>query len=410
MKARMFFLGAALCAVVMASCSQGASSPTHSARSTSTSSVPHISPATTTPPPPASSTTTTTQPSPPTQLVEDLTWVSATHGWALVDTPNCGQPTCTAVLTTTDGGAAWSQVGTIAATSTVCEGCGTPGVTHIRFANDLDGYAFDPSLFVTTDGGVTWSQESGPFVAALEPAGTNVMRVSFPSTGCPGPCNIDVQEAPAGSSAWRTIGGPYQGDAVQFVRQGTGDAYLALFGHTAGGAESAHTTLMITRNGGTTWSVRADPCGDVGGTEYDTTAIAAAPSSVVTALCSERGGTQRAYVAVSTDGGADFVSRPLVAVADPFDVIAATSATSLFLGTGPSASTGLAHWTLLASSDGGQTWHQAATQTGTVGPYFPSQGFLGFENTAVGRWVGYPYDIWETNDGGSTWVNQPVGT
>ena len=121
------------------------------------------------------------------------------HGWALVGQGTCGQTTCADVLTTTDGGSVWHQIGSIAATLSDCVGCGTPGVSHIRFANDLDGYAFGPDLFVTTDGGVTWSQENGPYVAALEPAGGTVMRVAYTETGCPGPCDLTIQTAPAGS-------------------------------------------------------------------------------------------------------------------------------------------------------------------------------------------------------------------
>jgi photosystem II stability/assembly factor-like uncharacterized protein len=405
--ARGPLLGLALAAVALASCSGAASSPTRSAHQSSTTSAPTTSTlgttSTTLPP-----TTTTTTPAPsPTQLVEDLTWVSDTHGWALVDTPNCGQSTCTEVLTTTDGGTAWSQIGTIAASSSLCTGCGTLDVTHIRFANDLDGYAFDPNLFVTTDGGTTWSQESGPFVEAVEPAGADVMRVSYSHSGCPGPCDLTIQEAPAGASNWDTVNGPIQGDAVQLVRQGADNAYVAVFQNPAGGAGSAHAMLMISHNGGTSWTDRADPCGVVGGNEYDTSAIAAAPSSVVTILCSERGGTQRSFVAVSTNGGTTFTSQPLVAPADTFTNIAATSAVSVFLGgTAPATGAESAQWVLLASTDGGQSWQQVASQTGQAEQYFPGASFLGFESATVGRWVGYPYDIWETTDGGSTWVRQ----
>src|ERR1700677_1529766 len=225
---------------LLAACTR-ASPPSHATgRSNATPTTAANAVPTTTAPP----TTTTTRPpvapttevAPPVPEVEDLTWVSDTHGWALVGQGTCGQTTCADVLTTTDGGSVWHQIGSIAATLSDCVGCGTPGVSHIRFANDLDGYAFGPDLFVTTDGGITWSQENGPYVAALEPAGGTVMRVAYTGTGCPGPCDLTVQTAPAGTDGRRSPTKPCQADAVHLVRQGPDDAYVAVFENPAGGA------------------------------------------------------------------------------------------------------------------------------------------------------------------------------
>jgi photosystem II stability/assembly factor-like uncharacterized protein len=405
----------ALVALVASSCA--AAVPSHSAappkghgRSAIT---PHGTPsshpsstAPTTPPPPTTS--TTVPPAPPGTLVEDLTWVSDIHGWALVDVENCGQPNCTEVLTTIDGGVVWSKIGSIAASSSSCTGCAVLGVTHIRFANDLDGYAFDPDLFITTDGGQTWTRQIGPFVAALEPAGPDVMRVAFTETGCPGPCDLTVQSAPVASATWHSLTAPLPADGVQLVRQGVDDAYVALYKNPAGGVEDAHATLMVSHDDGATWNVRPDPCWDVGGEEYDTTAIAAAPQSVLAVLCRDRMQGQNAFVAVSTDGGAEFATRPLVPGSAMLGTLAATSATTLFVGTSAFVGTGSTEWVLLASSDGGQSWRQVAEETGEVASDFPAASFLGFESARAGRWVGYPYDIWETTDGGNTWTRQPV--
>jgi photosystem II stability/assembly factor-like uncharacterized protein len=340
-------------------------------------------------------------------VVDDLTWISPSHGWALVDDGRCGQGTGTEVLTTTNGGAAWTPVGSIAARSGNCSGAGLVGVSHIRFANDLDGYAFGLQLYVTTDGGATWTQQNGPYVTALEPAGTNVMRISFTHTGCPGPCDFAVQSAPAGSDAWQSLTAPFSGDAVQLVRQG-GDAYVAVFGNPAGGAGDAHTTLMMSQDGGVTWGERADPCDDVGGDEYDTVAISAAPQSVLVALCRDRFEARRAYVAVSTDSGAVFAGQSVVSEPVFLGTIAATSASTVFLGTAGSQGTGSAQWVLLVSTDGGSSWRTVVHETGQAQPYFPADPFLGFENATVGRWVGNPHHLWETTDGGVHWVEQAI--
>jgi hypothetical protein len=341
-----------------------------------------------------------------TPLVEDLTWISAETGWALVDEEGCGRPLCTAVLKTADGGATWTPLAWIPACASQCS-YDVAEVTHLRFANADDGYAFGPDLFVTTDGGETWSPESGPYVLALEPAGSDVLRVSFSSSGCPGPCDLRIEQATAGSDVWRTLDGPFQGDAVQLVRQGLSDADVAIFENPAGGAGSAHGTLLTSVDGGWQWQTRPDPCGTVGGNEYDMVALAAAPGSVLGALCTERGGTGQ-FVAISTDGGSVFLPTLMVGAvkgkAEQFDQIAMTSASNLFLGTGGLYGTGRVEYQLISSTDGGSTWQVAIAASGEAQLNYPSGGFLGFENPSVGRWVGDPLSIWQTSDGGRTWT------
>jgi photosystem II stability/assembly factor-like uncharacterized protein len=394
----------AVLAILLSSCTGTGPARGHSAS-------PATAPRSATP----STTTTTTPPPtgtpPPVPLVEDLTWVSNSHGWALVDQPKCGQPTCLKVLTTTDGGTTWSQIGSIATTASECAGCGGPSVSSIRFANDLDGYAFGPALFVTTDGGVTWTWQDGPFVAALEPAGSNVMRIAYTQTGCPGPCDLTIQSAPAGGTAWTTLHAPIQGDAVQLVRQGTADAYVATFENPAGGAQDEHGTLTISRNGGTTWSTRPDPCGEVDGAEYDTAAIAAASPSVLAVLCRDRMQPQNMSLALSSDGGTSFTMGPLIPGAPlaAVDQLAATSASAVFLGFSTPVGTGTTQYSLLASDDGGRSWYQSTSETGEeVGTSPPPGTFLGFESAAVGRWVVAGNDLWQTTDGGAQWVQEPA--
>jgi hypothetical protein len=389
-------------AVLVAACT-GTSPPSHATGRSSATPTTTAPPTTTTTQPPGAP---TTQVAPPGPLVEDLTWVSDTHGWALVGQGTCGQTACADVLTTTDGGSVWNQIGSIAATLSDCVGCGTPGVSHIRFANDLDGYAFGPDLFVTTDGGITWSQEDGPYVAALEPAGGTIMRVAYNGTGCPGPCDLTIQTAPAGADVWRSLTTPFQGDAVQLVRQGLDDAYVAVFENPAGGAGSAHATLMISDDDGATWSTRADPCVDVGGDEYDTAALAAAPGPALAVLCQDRFQQLNVYVAVSLDGGAQFVQRPLIPAVSGSEELAMTSASSIFVAFSSSPGTGTTQYILLSSADGGGSWQQAASDTeeSAGNPPPPDSTFLGFESSLVGRWVVGGDILWQTADGGGQWV------
>src|SRR5205814_3094716 len=71
----------------------------------------------------------------------------------------CGQKSCAVVLRTTDGGVTWSKVGAFNAPVTLED---QAGVTEIRFADDLHGWAFEPGLYATSDGGVTWERQRPP--------------------------------------------------------------------------------------------------------------------------------------------------------------------------------------------------------------------------------------------------------
>jgi len=290
-------------------------------------------------------------------------------------------------------------------TGTCVTDCG-PQAFNIRFGNDNDGYAFSPSLFVTTNGGRTWVPEQGPQVVALEIAGLSVIRISSSHGGCPGPCDLVVEEAPLGSSSWKelyTI--PIGASRVQLVRQGPNDVYVAVFRNPAGGAEDEQTTLFISHDGGATWSERADPCGYSGSAENDTEAMSAAPDDVIAVLCSSRFGGPD-FVDISSDGGKTFGSTTSLPGNVGFQLIAVTNAENIFVATGPN---GGGQQVLEASHDAGRHWNQAASDTGQAGGYVsPTVGFLGFESPDVGRWIGSPTDIWTTTDGGATWSARPI--
>jgi len=355
-----------------------------------------------------STTSTTVALQPPSQgVTADLTWVSETHGWALVGQSGC--QLTSEVLTTTNSGTSWSEVGSLPSKATAIASCNQddPQTFNIRFGNDIDGYAFNPDLFVTTDGGRSWVQEDGPQVAALEIAGSDVIRISYTKTGCPGPCDPLVEEAPIGSSLWRLLYViPVQGGRVQLVRQGPNDVYVAVYRNPAGGGQNEQTALLVSHDGGVTWSQRADPCGYSGSAENDTEDLAAAPDGVVAVLCFPRlGGPD--FVAISSDGGTAFGATASLPGNVGFQLIAVTNARNVFVATGPN---GGGQQVLEASHDAGDHWNQAASETGQqAGSYVsPTAGFLGFESPEVGRWIGSPTNIWTTTDGGATWSALPI--
>ncbi len=351
-------------------------------------------------------TTPTTSSSPSQEIVDDLTWVSDTHGWALMSPSGCERLCTSDVLTTVNGGASWSQVGTLPLTGPCVTDCG-PQAFNIRFGNDNDGYAFSPGLFVTSDGGRTWLPVQGPQVVALEIIGSSAIRISSTYAGCPGPCGLRLEEAAIGSSSWRQLYAiPVQSASrVQLVRQGPDDVYVAVFQNPAGGAQDEQTNLFISHDGGITWRERSDPCGYIGSTENDTEAVSAAPDGVLVALCFPRPGGQD-FVVISSDAGKTFRSTTPLPGREGFQLIATTSIDDVFVSTGPN---GGGPQLLEASFDGGGHWTQSAIGTGRTGLYLsPTAGFLGFESSSVGRWIGSPSDIWTTINGGSTWFARPI--
>jgi hypothetical protein len=324
--------------------------------------------------------------------VLDLTFVSDDEGWALASARCLLDYTkrCTALLHSTDGEHWTSMPGATFNVPGVSAGCSIESpncVTNLRFANTDVGYAFGPSAFyMTADGGQTWRQQQGGAVA-LETFDQNVIRVTSTGTGCPMWCNVQVETSGIRSTTWMPVklGGSIPGFGVELSR-GARDSYLLFPGHIAGGETRATAVLYRSTDDGRNWTVSPEPCPQTT-RENDGAAIAAAPDGRVSVLCTVRG-TNRWYVATSTDHGADFTARPgVVPPAAAGNLLTGDPATVLI-----AANDGTA-----LSTDGGATWQPVADVTGQV-------TFAGFESKQVGRLVTENRVIWTTRDGGRTWT------
>ena len=348
----------------------------------------------------------------------DLTWISDQHGWALFAAP-CGRELCPRLATTTDGGRTWTalpaplgRVGPNGAAGCARLGC----VSHVRFATATVGYLFGPALFQTNDGGRSWRRVPSRPVESLEPSAGTVVRLVYDHTGCPGPCNRTVQETTGGSASWNTVlripaAAAAGGAAAQLVRQGTSVVYVLMYGHVAGGAGQAHTVILRSADGGTTWQQLADPCPGTGLDEHDTSGLAAAPGGFAAVLCPPRDPTGTTFVRTSTDNGSSWGPPHPVpgGTGDQLDLIAAASAAHLMLATSGATGQGPARYELLASTDGGLHWSTRVTGTVQLDPSAPGATFLGFEDARVGRWIGDARDIWTTGDAGHHWVRRAWG-
>jgi photosystem II stability/assembly factor-like uncharacterized protein len=322
----------------------------------------------------------------------DLTFASENEGWALA-AADClsGPGRCTALLHTTDGTSWTSMAGARFNVPGVTGGCGYPCVTDIRFADPDVGYAFGPHAFLMTkDGGASWTRESGGalFVETLD---HNVIRVTGDPSGCPGPCNVQVETAAIGSTTW-TSGelGPLSGAALSFSRGGS-DAYLLVERNPAAGANDATSTLYRSGDDGRSWTTVGEPCPQLSG-EVDSFAVAGAPYGRVSVLCVVRSAAQRSFVATSTDHGANFTAQPGTIPISVPDQLTGDPTTVLVV-----ARDGLAR-----STDGGRSWTAVPDVQGRV-------TFVGFESPTVGRAVTDQHTIWTTRDGGRTWRPKALG-
>jgi photosystem II stability/assembly factor-like uncharacterized protein len=344
---------------------------------------------------------------PKPSFVVDLTWISDRSGWALSGR-HCGSKLCPELARTRDGGRTWRRLpdppGSLDARS------------HVRFANASDGYLFGPALFVTHDGGRTWTRETSPPVESLEPSGGSVVRLVYDHTGCPGPCNRTVQEAPAGSAAWRTLvrlgipAADSREPAAQVIRGGGGLVYVPIYGSLAAGAGTQHTILFRSRDGGGSWSRLRDPCAGRRRGVHDAVSVAAAPGGVLVALCVPRmAGPGGRFALVSTNAGSTWSAhRPVPG--SPW-LVAAASAAHLVVADGPISGEGKHTYRLAASADAGRHWRNVVTDRERLDPAAPGSAFLGFEDARVGRWVGWERTIWTTHDAGLHWARSlfPAG-
>jgi hypothetical protein len=338
----------------------------------------------------------------------DLTWISNDEGWALGAAP-CSSPPCTSIAHTRDGGRTW--VGSPAPKAylqndpTTAPQCSSTVrcVKGLRFADANIGYAFGvSSLWISTDGGRTWSLRSTDTTDALEIVHGTAVRVTHPGTGCPPGCTYGVQSTSVGSTSWQSPSTvAVLGDGAALAAEGS-NRYVAAFGHTAGGAEDAHTKFARSTDGGAHWSSFADPCGTApSGNEADATAISAAPGGFLAVGCTARMAGEAGFAVLSADAGATFGPHRggLLSAVPPdgehVDAIkAATGQRMAVLVTGGGSSS------ITVTNDTGADWTVTHTEAApnTANPY------LGFEDPTTGRAVISPRTVLTTTDGGGHWT------
>ena len=328
---------------------------------------------------------------------QSLSWVSPTRGWILGTAP-CASSTCTTVVGTSDGGGTWTTLGSMSAPLMLETDA---GVTEIRFADDLHGWAFGPALWATRDGGATWKKQrlpgGGHRVLALAGDADAVYSVVSP-------CRINhVCHEPA--TLWRTTAGGGTWTQVPVTLPVSSYAALAVRGAVAYAAvqsgELDPDVLDVTVDG-QTWSARPDPC-DKSNNEF-LTDVAPVSDTKVAILCVANIGFSQAEKRVLRSNDTGQTTSP--AGSPPRDGITSE------LAAAPNGTLAVTSWGAAGSwiyrNAGGQTW----TTSESLNDFGQGWNDVAFTTNEVGFVVhgpaavypgNRPGELWKTQDGGLTW-------
>jgi hypothetical protein len=272
-------------------------------------------------------------PVPPGFRPVSMTFVSASQGWVLGTAPCAHQP-CTSVVRTTDGR---SWVGIPAPRFPLAPWAGQRGLSSLRFADPLDGFAFGSQLWMTHNGGATWHHVRLPGrIGDLETSAGVVYAAVMSKRG-----TVTVYTSPAGGGRWIPVPGLPAG-VPGYAALGTvtlhGTAAWIILGNQ----------LYATRAG---WSWAEEPvrCAR----DYQMASAGAFSARRVTLLCvgGPAAGSASKILYSSRDGGARFrrAGRP-PAGGDQLDLLAQPVARHIFIATSSGAT-----W-LDVSGNGGRTW------------------------------------------------------
>jgi hypothetical protein len=304
--------------------------------------------------------------------------------WWMLGTARClkGSGTCGAIVRTTDGGSRFAGIPS--------PPVGANDVTQVRFANALDGYAFDPELWETTNGGTSWARVATPGpVAELEVADGEAYALTCPA-GFAKCRAMDLVRAPVASLHWRKASTPVTlGYGAQFAVSGP-NLYLL-------SGNEPPLVLLYSADKATRFSRRIDPCfPGLGGR----VTAAADGSPALWAACPT--GTM-AEVKLSANGARSWlVGTPGGAFPNSVG-IAAASASDALVWPGPETSGSIA--TLDRTANGGKSY-SAVISTSS----FSTVVWAGFSDPArayaliqKGSSPDTTTQLYESSDGGVAW-------
>jgi len=321
-----------------------------------------------------------------------ITFTSPDVGWVLGTAPCPAEP-CTSIARTLDGGRSWVGIPAPRAPYVAApQGSDPAGVSGLRMADPLNGWAFGPDLWSTHDGGGSWQKVALPGLAAgsevwaLETAGGLVHAAVYD-----GDSHVRIASSPVASDEWQLApvqlevgAGPVP--SAQMVLQGDGGWVIEVDRTVVGGARLV--------NGA--WTAWQPPCLDVAGPAV----LAARGSADLVAACDVGQWStpegERLYL--SSDGGLTFAR-----VGGQVPLQQVQGLTSLDAGVtlvaGNPAGGGVR---LAATFDGGRSW-----TTVFDAPDGSTVAYLGLTTRTQGVAIVTTADdrraLVITRDGGRTW-------
>jgi hypothetical protein len=327
---------------------------------------------------------------------DSATFSSPDGGW-LLGTATCAGAPCAAIVRTTDGGRTWASI-PAPDTAFAADGTWGSGVSGLRFADAVDGWAFGPDLWATHDGGATWHRVSLPGlskngqVMALETAAGVVHAVYFDgnTSGL-----LTIATSPVGTDGWTV--------SPTTVELGAGPVphpQLVLQGSAGWLVEVDRAVVAGARLVAGEWKPWQPPCLAVAGPAT----LAAASASDLVVACDEGlwATPTGVHVYVSSDGGATFTPAASKPPVFSIEGVAAPAPGIVFVA-GSLSGVGSA---IVGSFDGGTTWTSVHVLQGAgsldVSFTTADQG-ISISTTGDGR-----SDLLMTRDGGRTWSKVPI--
>lgn len=317
---------------------------------------------------------------------------------------------------TSDGGAHFASV-----VRAMTWNCSTTSFSSTLVFDDAgDGFLYGPRLFVTHDDGRTWAPSARDGrVLDVAAVGRSVWMVESA-------CSSETRSACSAGQLWQSSDGgrtwalsPIPSVRVGFfpgtwsaasqtylVRINRERAYLVGLPEQNNKGRDDAAPLLVTANGGATWSTRSVPCHlDAG-----SVVLAAAPNGALDAVCADEpsAGFQPKTALRSTDGGRTWALLAACKLAEdkgcssPLDfgylgAITAPAPESIFEVGGRTV--------LTASFDGGSTWRAIRPYIGEAGGTVQVVFFNADDGLVV---VGFPSQLWVTTDGGASWHQRAI--
>jgi len=328
-----------------------------------------------------------------------FTAVSTGEFWLLGEAP-CQNPVCTSIVRTTDGGSHF--VGLPAPTVPLdVDAAGNGGVNTLRFADPMDGYAYDSfpggSFWDTHDGGEEWQQPAFMTGKTLLGFGTGAGYAFALVGSCAnGNCSgVVLERSPVSSEQWQALSVPVPSGVDQVAAMAVRGSNLWI--SVSRSATAAHQLLVVGSGSGASFTTYASPCfPGLGGT------IEAASASNLWAVCPTG---MMAEALSSQDGGAHWAPVTAAGELENSALLAPASASTAVLQEQQGQ--------LLRTDDGGASWQKVYTA-----PSGSSWAWIGFTDSMTGSGLqmsstspaGWPWPdgpapetLWRTSDGGASW-------